>query len=93
MMMSLGPISISKQASAHFPTTQPVTPIPSTRMSLLSKQAWSELNGLGSRGGNSTGRCVKARSSRVTLVDRVKYRIANSVREFDCGLHLIKHLR
>ena len=36
MMMSLGPISISKQASAHFPTIQPVTPMPSTRMSLLS---------------------------------------------------------
>jgi hypothetical protein len=36
MMMSLGPISITKQASAHFPTIQPVTPMPSTRMSLLS---------------------------------------------------------
>jgi hypothetical protein len=39
MMMSLGPISISKPATAHFSTIQPVTPIPSTRMSLLSKQA------------------------------------------------------
>jgi hypothetical protein len=36
IMMSLGPISISKLASAHFPTTQPVTPMLSTRISLLS---------------------------------------------------------
>jgi hypothetical protein len=36
MMMSLNPISISKLASAHFPTTQPVTPVPSPRMALLS---------------------------------------------------------
>jgi hypothetical protein len=39
MMMSLGPISISKPARAHFPTIQPVTPLPSTRMSLLPNQA------------------------------------------------------
>jgi hypothetical protein len=38
-MVSLGTISISKLASAHFPTTQSVTPIPSTRMSQLSNQA------------------------------------------------------
>ena len=40
------------------------------------------------RGENSTGSCVKVRSSRVTLIDRMKYRIVNSVREFDCGLYL-----
>lgn len=31
---------------------------------------------------------LRARSSRVTLIDRVKHRIVNSVREFDCGLYL-----
>jgi hypothetical protein len=30
-------------ASAYFPTIQPVTSMPSTRMSLLSRLAWNEL--------------------------------------------------
>jgi hypothetical protein len=39
--MSLGPISISKLARAHFPTIQPVTPIPSTRVLPMFQQQYT----------------------------------------------------